>query len=416
MDIVKIRQDFIDFFKKNGHKFLIPSKIFIPEDTTLFFTNAGMNQLKDYFLGKKEPKEGYRQLVNSQICIRAGGKKCDIEEIGDSTHLTLFEMLGNWSIGSYGKEVAIELSFKYLIEKCKLNPDQMYVTFFEGTDKLPEDIETKNIWKKYLPENRILKGSFKDNFWQMGDTGPCGACTEIHYDLIGNRVVSELVNSDDQSVVEIWNNVFMEYNRNQEGYEKLNNLHIDTGMGLERLAMVLQGKKNVFETDGFRYLIGYCQALTNSSYYGTNDLVDKAYRIFSDHIRTVVYSLFEGVSFGSSEREFVLRKIYRRMLTYIYLYLNDGEIKEIFFHPLIKIMITDILNYFGKKNHNSDEIWKQLIDEEKLFIGKIRHADLFVKNSLKKNNNKEEIFKHLHESKGIPMEILENIEKIKFVL
>lgn len=412
--VSEIRQDFIAYFRSNGHKFLPPSKIFIPEDKTIFFTVAGMCQLKEYFLGK-EPDSGYDQLVNSQICIRAGGKKCDIEEVGDATHLTMFEMLGNWSIGKYGKNKAIDLSYKYIVEICKLNPDQIYVTYFGGSDIIQPDLETKELWKKYLPESRILPGSFKDNFWGMGDIGPCGPCTEIHYDLVGkNRFVPELVNNDNK-VVEIWNNVFMEYNKTKDGYTKLKNMHVDTGMGLERLAMILQNKTTVHQTDAFRYLIGYCQALTNAEYYKESEsLIDKSYRIFADHIRTTVVALFDGVEFGSNEREFVLRKVFRRLLTFMYLYLNNGKVEQLFNKSLVKSMITDILCYFGKKKHNADIIWNKLIDEEKLFIGKVSHIKLFVDNALKKNNNLAEIFKELNETKGLPIEMLENIELLKF--
>ncbi len=413
--IHEIRQDFIDFFRENGHKFLPPSKVFIPEDKTLFYVNSGMCQLKDFFLGIKQPEEGYNQLVNSQPSVRISGKKTDIEEVGDATHLTLFEMLGNWSIKAYGKDKAIELSYKFLTERCKLNPNQMYVTYFGGNDEINADLESKELWKKYLPENRILSFGSKENFWSAGDFGPCGACTEIHYDLIGNRFVPELVNSDDQSVVEIWNNVFMEYDKSKDGYSKLKSLSVDTGLGAERLAMIMQGKRTVHQTDAFRYLIGYCQALTNAEYYKeSSSLVDKSYRIFADHIRTTVVALFDGVEFGSYEREFVLRKVFRRLLSYLYLYLNNGLIEQVFTKPIVKCMISDILCYFGKRRHNADEIWKKLIDEEKLFIGKLTHVKLFVNNALKKNNNKAEVFKDLHESKGLPMEILENVDVIRF--
>lgn len=416
--IPEIRQGFIDYFRENGHKFLSPSKIFNEADTTTFFIIAGMCQLKDYFLGLKTPEEGYNQLVNSQPCARCGGHKCDIEEVGDQTHNTLFEMLGQWSIASYGKEVAINLAYRYMTEKCKLNPEQMYVTYFGGSSELQPDLETKELWKTYLPEERIIPGSFKDNFWAMADTGPCGACTEIHYDLTGNRLVPELVNSGDFSVVEIWNNVFMEYNRDKDGYHKLPNLHVDTGMGLERLAMVLQGKKTIYQTDAFRYLIGYCQALTNAEFYtdnyNANNHKDKTYRIFADHIRTVVYCLFDGVEFGSYNKEFVLRKIFRRLLSHLYIYLNNGRIEPMFNKPIVKAMISDILIFFGKKKHDAITIHNQLIKEEELFLGKLAHVQLFIKNGLKKNSNKEEVFKDLHESKGIPMEILENADRITF--
>jgi alanyl-tRNA synthetase len=418
--ISEIRQDFIDFYRENGHKYLAPSKIFIEEDKTLFFVNAGMNQLKDYFLGIKKPDDNYKQLVNSQICLRAGGHKCDIEEVGDKTHNTLFEMLGQWSLGSYTKEVAIKLAFEFITEKCKLNPEQIYITYFEGNEELKPDLETKELWEKYVPKERILPGSYEDNFWSMDNTGPCGACTEIHYDLIGDRLVPELVNKDDLSVVEIWNLVFTEYNKDKTGYNKLDNLYIDTGMGLERLSMIVQGKNTIYQTDAFRYLIGYCQALTNGEFYTDsygneiNNITDKAYRTFADHIRTVVYSLYDGVDFDTTKRGFVLRKIFRRLLTYLYIYLNKGHIQPVFNRSIVMSMISDILIFFGKKKHNADEIHSQLIKEEKLFIGKITHVKQMIHNGLKKNNNKQELYKKLHEEKGIPLEILENVDNITF--
>lgn len=413
--ISEIRQGFINFFKEHGHKYLPPSKIFIPEDKTIMFTVAGMCQLKDYFLGNKNADVNFTRLVNSQYCARMGGKKCDINEVGDSTHLTLFEMLGSWSLADYGKEVAINLAFKFLTEYCKLNPEQMYVTYFEGSSDISPDFESRDLWKQYLPDERILPGNFKDNFWSAGDFGPCGPCTEIHYDLIGNRFCPELVNND-SSVVEIWNNVFMEYNRDNNGYHKLNKQFVDTGMGLERLTMIMQNKTNVYQTDAFRYLIGYCQVLTNANFYtDSNNLSDRSYRIFADHIRTVTLALFDEVKFGFYDREYVVRKIFRRMLTNIYLYLLNGTVSPIFGKPNVKLMISDILNYFGKRKHDPDMIWKQMMDEEKLFIGKITHAKLFVENALKKGENKELIFKELHESKGIPIEILENVDKLSFI-
>jgi alanyl-tRNA synthetase len=210
----------------------------------------------------------------------------------------------------------------------------------------------------------------------------------------------------------------MEYNRTKEGYQKLKALSVDTGLGLERLSMVIQGKQTIYQTDAFRYLLGYCQALTNAEFYKDTydgNMADKSYRIFADHIRAVIIALFDGVEFGSYEREFVLRKIFRRLLTHLYLYLNNGLIEQVFTKPIVKAMISDVLCYFGKKKHDADVIWTKLINEEKLFIGKLVHMELFVNNALKKNNNKEEVFKDLHDSKGLPMELLQNIDKVRFL-
>jgi alanyl-tRNA synthetase len=292
----------------------------------------------------------------------------------------------------------------------------MYVTYFEGSDDLPPDLETRDLWKKHLPEDHILGGSLKDNFWKMGDVGICGACTEVHYDLIGNRFCPELVNND-SSVVEIWNNVFMEYNRDDNGYHKLDGIKLDCGVGLERLTMIMQNKTNIYQTDAFRYLIGYCQILTNAEFY-TDDstkMSDRAYRIFADHIRTVALALFDGVTFGFNDREYVIRKVFRRMLTYMYLYLLNGKVSPMFDKPVVKLIISDVLNYFGKRKHDAEAIWKQMVDEEKLFIGKITHAKLLVDNAFKKSEDKEAIFKDLHESKGMPIEILENVDKLSFI-
>ncbi len=419
-----VQEGFIEFFRANGHKYLRPSKVFIPEDKTLFFVNAGMNQLKDIFLGKKEPTPGFTRLVNSQICVRIGGKKCDIEEVGDHTHLTSFSMLGSWSLSDYGKDVAIDLAYRFITERCKLDPNRIYVTYFEGNQDIPADNETRDIWKNYLPENKIRPGSFKDNFWTMGDTGPCGACTEVYYDLDGGRLNTTGDITDDPSIVEIWNNVFTEYNKDSTGYHKLDKLYIDTGMGLERLVMILQKKFTIYHTDAFRYLIGYCQALTNAEYYdGIHDytldhsmesMTNRSYHIFADHIRTTVMCMFDGVDFGMYEREFVLRKVFRRLLTYTYLYLNNFRVEPLFTNPIIKPLISSILNFHGKRKHNADSIWTKLVEEEKLFIGKIIHVQLFIENGLKKDN-RDAVFKNLHESKGIPMEILENADKIVFV-
>lgn len=280
--ILDLREDFIKYFRSNGHKLLRPSNIFI-DDPTLLFVNAGMNQLKDVFIGKKEQDSKLVELCNSQICIRAGGKHNDLDDVGlDSYHLTSFEMLGSWSINSYKKDKAIQLAFSYLTEHLGLDQKRIYVTYFEGTKEINADIETKELWSKYLPDNHIVKGSFKDNFWMMAETGPCGVCTEIHYDnrnlLDSERnECSELVNTGDPLVIEVWNNVFMEYYRDDTGaYTKLDKFYVDTGMGLERLAMILQKKSSLYTTDAFSFLMGYAQALTNQSVF-YSDIYDNTH-------------------------------------------------------------------------------------------------------------------------------------------
>ncbi len=419
MQTIKLRQDFITYFRNNGHKFLPPSKVY-NDDPSLLFVNAGMNQLKDIFVGKEMAKDGYTKLSNSQICIRAGGKHNDLDDVGkDSYHLTSFEMLGNWSLNDYGKEEAIRLAFNFLIDICKLDVSRIYVTYFEGTASLSEDTETKEIWKKYISEDRIIPGNFDDNFWTMSNgDGPCGNSTEIHYDLIGNRFVPEKVNKDDPTVIEIWNIVFTGYERIDNKYNKMDKLYIDTGMGLERLSMVMQNKPTIYQTDCFRFLMGYAQVLTGAitftdSYNDNND-VDIAYRLFADHIRTTVIALFQGVEFDCNKRGFVLRKIFRRLLTYGYIHLKD-KVEEIFDHPSTKCLISDILDYYLFKKHDANIIWKQLIKEEQLYLGKIKTCDRKYNRYFKKYKDHDVVTNKLKYECGIGHKIIDFIRKTNLI-
>ena len=407
---LELRENFINYFRKNTHKLLSPSKIFLESDSSLMFVNAGMNQLKKEFLTPTESEsrdDKYTRLCNSQICIRAGGKHNDLDDVGlDSYHLTSFEMLGNWSINSYGKEEAIRLAYNYLTEHLGLDPCKMYVTYFKGdvTQGIGPDTETQAIWAKYMPENRIIGGSFKDNFWMMAETGPCGQCTEIHYDISDDqRFVPELVNTDNQQVIEIWNIVSIQYNRilstdpsiNKKPYtyEVLSRQFIDTGMGMERLAMVLQHKSSLYKTDVFHYLMGYAQAIGNCQvqYSDTYDKmspqynIDCAYRIFCDHFRTIIYALYDGVEFDGAGRGHVLRKIFRRMLTYTYLYLNDLKVEQLMVRPITLGIISDILNYQLKYTHDGKKIQEQLIAEERMFIGVLQNLHEKLKQIFEQN-------------------------------
>jgi alanyl-tRNA synthetase len=416
-----IRQSFINYFRQNGHKMLPRSKVF-NDDPTLFFVNSGMNQLKDVFLGQREIDPKFGKLMNSQIAIRAGGKHCDLADVGrDSYHLTSFEMLGNWSINQYGKEEAIRLAYSYLVDVCKLNPEQMYVTYFEGkTDEdLKPDTETHDLWTKYFPENKIIKGDFKDNFWMMGDSGPTGPCTEIHYDMVGGRDASQLVNHDDPTVIEIWNNVFMMYNRQEGKYLPLGKMYVDTGMGLERLVMILQKKTSLYQTDVFRYLFGYAQALTGAEFYtddysGANKTRDTAYRIFCDHMRTCIIALHHGVEFDFTGRGFILRKIFRRMVMNLYLYLNDMKICPKMNHPVIKAVIGDVLKYFMENEINPELIQKKLMDEERLYLVKLQNCKRTHANLVKKGKSREEIVTLLKQTHGIDPEIADHVTEISF--
>lgn len=399
-----IREDFIRFFRQNQHKLLPPSKVF-NNDPTLLFVNAGMNQLKEELLKNvllsEEKDEKFRRLCNSQICIRAGGKHNDLDDVGlDSYHLTSFEMLGNWSINSYQKEEAIRLAFTYLTEHLGLDKSRLYVTYFQGDEKenLEADNESRDIWLKYVHESHIVKGNFKDNFWMMTDTGPCGPCTEIHYDLIepalgeDARLVPKLVNADDPTLIEIWNIVFIQYERKFDSstkmysYNKLDRFFVDTGMGLERLCMVLQKQPSIYKTNVFNFLMGYAQAMSNCSHTysdcydpsNVNYNIDCAYRIFCDHFRTIVVALFDGVYFDCTGRGSVLRKIFRRLMTYYYMYLNDCLIEQTMNRPIVLGIITDVLNYHLKRVHDNVMIRDKLIAEEKLFCGSLQN----IKNNM----------------------------------
>ncbi len=270
MTSAEIRQTFLDFFASKGHTIVPGAPVVIKNDPTLLFTNAGMNQFKDYFLGNK--KAPFKRAADTQKCLRVSGKHNDLEEVGvDTYHHTLFEMLGNWSFGDYFKAEAIEWSWELLTKVYKLDEDRLYVTIFEGDEKegLPKDDEAFNEWKKWIPEERILLGNKKDNFWEMGDTGPCGPCTEIHFDSRTERSIDgkTLVNNDDPQVIEIWNNVFMQYNRLKDGsLQPLPAQHVDTGMGFERLVRVIQGKSSNYDTDVFTGTIEATEKITGKKY------------------------------------------------------------------------------------------------------------------------------------------------------
>jgi len=368
-------------------------------------------------------------LVNCQLCVRAGGKHNDLDDVGmDSYHLTSFDMLGSWSINKYWKKDAIELCFNYLI-KCGLDPNRMYATYFEGNNNIPEDLESKVIWEKYLSPSHIVKGSYSDNFWSLGK-GPCGPCTEIHYDLNSDRTDSaELVNKDDPSVIEIWNIVLMQYNETVDEndvstYVNLERTFIDAGMGLSRLAMVLQNKTSIFQTDLFSNLIKYVEIMSNNKQYTDNysdcSFKDISFRIFADHMKTLVMTLYDGAIFDSHDRGFVLRKIIRRLLSGFYVYLNDCKVVSIFSHHIIPSMISYILNHHLYYTHDTASMINILINEELLFIGKINALKLQFNFKLKKfNNNVQETLNDMtenitkiKETKGVGVDIVNNIDKL----
>jgi alanyl-tRNA synthetase len=439
-----LREDFVQYMRGNGHKFLKPSKVFLESDKSLFFVNSGMVQLKDVFLGKKEFDEKFSKLTNCQISIRAGGKKCDLDEVGkDQYHLSNFGMCGFWSLNNYWKREAITLSYNYLI-KCGLDRNRMYATYFEGNDKVPADIESKNIWMEFLDESNIVPGSFKDNYWMMGVDGVSGPCTEIHYDIIESRYnASELVNKDDPTVIELWNIVMMQYNVVLNGedmvFEPLDKRFIDCGWGLERIAMVLQNKTSIYQTDIFRKLIKYVEIMSNdktyTDIYGQNCEKDVAIRIFSDHIRTLTIALYDGAIFDCNGRGFVLRKVIRRLLTNYYLHLNDCVVKSVMSHHVIEALISEILNFHMFYTHNSSDIKKLLVEEEQMFIGRLNKFKMLYESKLKKaiklsertgtELSKDEIsdkiiqefrqdIDKLKETHGVDLCVVENVERLKF--
>ena len=371
MDSNTIRQTFLEFFKGKTHKIIPSAPITIKNDPTLLFTNAGMNQFKDYFLGNKIAD--VKRVADTQKCLRVSGKHNDLEEVGmDTYHHTMFEMLGNWSFGDYFKEETIEWAWKLLTEKFLLPKERFYSTIFEGdtSENLEQDAEAKKIWLKYLPEERILKGNKKDNFWEMGEIGPCGPCSELHIDLRPQNEVDKiagktLVNKDHPQVVEIWNLVFIQYKRLANG--KLENLpekHVDTGMGFERLVMAIQGKQSNYDTDVFQPLIQYIAKKANV-YYGENEKTDIAIRVISDHIRAIAFTIADGQLPSNNKAGYVIRRILRRAVRYGYTFLN---FKEPFLYELIHILVEQFEGVFHELVNQKKFIAKVIKEEEISFL------------------------------------------------
>ncbi|PWN90564.1 hypothetical protein FA10DRAFT_267018 [Acaromyces ingoldii] len=376
---VKVRETFVGYFKERAHTF-VPSSSTIPyEDPTLLFANAGMNQYKSIFLGLASDDSrlgSLKRAVNSQKCIRAGGKHNDLDDVGkDTYHHTFFEMLGNWSFGDYFKKEAITMAWELLTKVYGLPPDRLYVTYFEGDKKmgLEPDTEARDLWRSVgVADDHLLTGDSKDNFWEMGATGPCGPCSEIHYDRIGGRNAAHLVNQDDPDVLEIWNNVFMAYNREQDGsLRPLPAKHIDTGMGFERLVSVLQDKRSNYDTDVFQPLFAKIQELTGARAYegklGKDDVdgIDTAYRVVADHVRTLTFAMSDGGVPDRDGRGYVLRRILRRGTRYVRKYFNVpiGH----FFSELVPTLVEQMGSFFPEITKRVDEIRAILNEEEESF-------------------------------------------------
>jgi alanyl-tRNA synthetase len=368
----QIRKAFMDFFRSKGHEIVPSAPIVVKNDPTLMFTNAGMNQFKDYFLGNKKAENS--RVADTQKCLRVSGKHNDLEEVGvDTYHHTMFEMLGNWSFGDYFKKEAIQYSWELLTEVYKLDKDKLYVTIFEGDEKegLPKDEEAFNEWKKVIAEDRILLGNKKDNFWEMGDTGPCGPCTEIHVDCRSDEERKAvdgktLVNNDHPQVIEIWNNVFIQFNRKKDGsLEPLPAKHVDTGMGLERLVRVIQGKQSNYDTDIFTNTIGEVEKITGKKYDYSDSKEAIAFRVLADHIRAISFTIADGQLPSNTGAGYVIRRILRRAVRYYYSYL---DYKQPLLAQLVPVLAKQFEIVFPELQKQVDFVSKVVKEEEDAFL------------------------------------------------
>ena len=387
-----VRQQFLDFFASKGHTVVPSAPMVIKDDPTLMFTNAGMNPFKEYFLGNAKPNS--KRVSDTQKCLRVSGKHNDLEEVGiDTYHHTFFEMLGNWSFGDYFKKEAIEWAWELLTEVYKIDPSTLYVTIFEGApdEKIPKDSEAFEFWKAIIPEDRILLGSKKDNFWEMGDQGPCGPCSEIHIDIRTekekNKVPgADLINMDHPHVVEIWNLVFIEYNRKaDESLEKLPQQHIDTGMGFERLCMVLQGKNSNYDTDVFTPLIREIETLTKFT-YGKSENTNRAIRVIADHLRTVYFAIADGQLPSNNGAGYVIRRILRRAIRYGFTFLNK---KEPFIHKLVETLGQQMGKVFPELIKEQQLALNVIREEENSFLKTLEQGLILLESILKNSKNKK---------------------------
>ena len=367
----EIRQKFLQFFKDKGHVQVGSAPIVIKNDPTLMFTNAGMNQFKDLFLGISEVKNP--RVVNSQKCLRVSGKHNDLDEVGhDTYHHTMFEMLGNWSFGDYFKKEAIDWAWELLTEVYGIDKSRLYVTVFEGAqvDKLDKDNDSFDCWKQHIDEDRILNGNKADNFWEMGAVGPCGPCSEIHIDLRSDEERAKvdartLVNYDHPQVVEVWNLVFMQYNRKSDGsLEDLPNTHVDTGMGFERLAMALQGKQSNYDTDVFTPLISKLCSITGFE-YGKDEKVDIALRVIADHVRAIAFAIADGQLPSNTGAGYVIRRILRRAVRYGFTFLN---VKGAFMYQLVEVLVDQMGEFFPEISKQQVLAEKVIQEEEMSFM------------------------------------------------
>lgn len=416
----EIRQSFLDFMEKKGHKIVPSAPMVIKDDPTLMFTNAGMNQFKNIILGN-DPIQ-YPRVADSQKCLRVSGKHNDLEAVGNDTyHHTMFEMLGNWSFGDYFKEGAIDFAWEYLTEVLHLDKDRLYVTVFEGSpaEGLERDNEAASYWKKHLSDDRIINGNHHDNFWEMGDTGPCGPCSEIHIDLrdeterqkISGR---DMVNKDHPQVIEIWNIVFMQYYKKADGtLETLPKKVIDTGMGFERLCMALQGKQSNYDTDVFQPMLHKIAEVCSSDNlqvaYGKNDKMDVAMRVIADHIRTISFAITDGQLPSNAKAGYVIRRILRRAVRYGYTFLGQ---KEAFLYKLVPQLIDDMGEAYPELKAQQTLIEKVIKEEEEAFLRTLDKGisllDKLMKQAQSKMVSGKDTFT-LYDTYGFPLDLTELI-------
>ena len=416
----EIRNSFKEFFQSKGHHIVPSAPMVIKDDPTLMFTNAGMNQFKDIILGNAPAK--YQRVADSQKCLRVSGKHNDLEEVGmDTYHHTMFEMLGNWSFGDYFKKEAIDWAWEYLVDVLKLDPARLYATVFEGSaeEGLERDNEAAAYWEKHLPASHIINGNKHDNFWEMGDTGPCGPCSEIHIDLRSDEERAQvdgasLVNHDNPLVIEIWNLVFMQYNRKADGsLEPLPAKVIDTGMGFERLCMALQGKKSNYDTDVFTPLIDRISELSGYT-YGKDRKVDVAMRVIADHVRTISFSIADSQLPGNAKAGYVIRRILRRAVRYAYTFLDQ---KQAFMYKLVNTLIDSMGEAYPEIAKQRELIMKVIKEEEESFLRTLDKGMAILDDAIAKTQKEgktqisgKDAFV-LYDTYGFPLDLTELILK-----
>jgi len=420
MKASEVRKSFLDFFESKQHRIVPSAPMVVKNDPTLMFTNAGMNQFKEIFLGNSPIV--YKRVANSQKCLRVSGKHNDLEEVGhDTYHHTMFEMLGNWSFGDYFKQEAIDWAWEYLTEVLKIDKSRLYATIFEGyaADGLDRDNEAFEIWNKHLPADRIINGNKKDNFWEMGDSGPCGPCSEIHIDLRDESERAqipgrELVNNDHPQVIEIWNNVFIQYNRKASGeLELLPSKHVDTGMGFERLVRVLQGKKSNYDTDIFTPIIREQERITGIQYGHSTD-TDVAMRVTCDHIRTIAFAIADGQLPSNNKAGYVIRRILRRAVRYAYTFLNR---REAYLCQLLPTFISTMGEAYPELVAQKELIYKVMREEEESFLRTLETGISLLDKIITENrtHNKTEVSGRvafvLYDTFGFPLDLTELILK-----